>query len=124
MPKEREPVRKIILNPAEPRTGDHAFQLARKADPQFGERDTVNNLRSQFKGLRGETIRVRLHGFSVRANGTRKAFSGLEREITLNKYSDIFGPSGVYDSMLYEGFRAQESSDDTTVATNITVEVL
>ncbi len=93
--------RRIVVNPDEPRTGDFAYQFYDKAHPHFGDKSTINRIRSQLRGLRGRRVKVVVHAGFAEEEGTETP-RVFQRTITLNRYGDIFGPGGAYSEMMHE----------------------
>lgn len=120
MPKEREPNRRIILaNPDEPRAGDYSYGLYDKAHPVFGERETIDYLRKQLRGLRGERVTARFNGARIDEEGNTRRFV-VKRTFKLNRYSDLFGPGSAYASAVHAV--RDRHSDETLVTHSITIE--
>jgi hypothetical protein len=101
MTEERHGRRRILIaNPDEPRAGDYAYQLYDKAHPVFGDPEVIASMRRQLRGLRGETVVMRVKGAHIDEDGTVHRFTA-RRTFVMNRYSDVFGPGSAYASMVH-----------------------
>lgn len=111
--------RTLIVNPDEPRTGDNGFTVYDDAHPVFGNPEVRDRFRAQLKGLRGQTLTVKVHGVRQDASGKERRWSAT-RTVELNSYGDIFGANGALLSALKS--QMKKDSNSKLVVTNITIE--
>ena len=109
----------ILANPTEPRAGDYAYGLYDKAHPVTGDPETIQRLRSSLRGLRGQDVTVTFNGAHIDSGGKIHRFR-IKRSLTLNAYSDIFGPGSAYASAVKTV--RDKHSDELLVTYGITVE--
>lgn len=119
MAKERK-ARVIVVNPDEPRAGDYSYGLYDKAHPVFGEPDTIDYMKKQLRGLRGEDVVMTFKGIRIDDEGNEKRFT-VRRAFTMRQYSDVFGPGSAYASAIHAV--RERHSDETLVTHTLTVEI-
>lgn len=119
MARELGPKRHILANMDEPKAGDYSYGLYDKAHPVHGDPDTIARIKKELRGLRGRDVRVIIRGARIDEDGKARRFTA-SREITLNRYSDLFGPGSAYGSVMHAV--RERHSGDTLVTYEITLE--
>lgn len=119
MAKERKK-RVILANPDEPRAGDFAFQFYDKAHPTHGDRETVNRLRRELRGLAGEHVTMTFNGKRTDPDtGDRHRFR-IRRTFKLENYRSVFGPGSAFASAIH--YIRDEHSDEELVIDTFSIE--
>lgn len=111
--------RKIVINPDDPRSGEHAYTLYNLAHPITGDRATISRLKDDLRGLRGERVVMTFRGSRIDEEGNEHFFN-VKRSFKMNKYADVFGPGSAYASAIH-AVRERHSSD-TLVIYSITID--
>jgi hypothetical protein len=111
--------RTLIVNPAEPRTGDNGFTVYDDAHPLNGKPYLRDRFRSELRGLRGHTLTITVKGERQEQNGKSRYWTA-RRTIELQQYGDIFGANGVLLSALKS--QMKRDSNAKLVVTSITIE--
>ena len=111
MATEREGRRVIKTNPSEGSTGDFTYGFYDRSHPITGDRAEIQRLKQELVGLRGERIVVHVKGRRIDADTGRERRFDVRREMTYNRYSDLFGPGSVYGSAI-KAVRERHSGDE------------
>lgn len=122
MASEREARRVIKTNPSEGSTGDFTYGFYDRSHPITGDSREIQRVKQELIGLRGERIVVHVRGKRIDADTGRERRFDVKRELTYNRYTDLFGPGSVYADAI-KAVR-ERYSEDELVTDDITIEVL